>query len=216
MKSKKEDFESPLCKEFWVEEFKKMRFGATRPSELEFLLFYLFYYANEDFDKSVLDLETNYSLSETKVNKFLLEIEKRYKKDKLTAEKVVQNLAISIFEEKANDKQRVTLGKDEITFIVSDSYKASIVRDELEKKNIPNQYVGNNKKQFKLNKADFIAFFMFYYDNIRFTITENIRNRQESDNEYVKLFEKSKTMPMIISEKLKDVDIVSVLSLILK
>ncbi len=211
MKSTKNDYESPINEQFWENEFSKMRFGSTRPTEMEFLLFYLFYFVNNDFDKSIFDLTNKYSISETKANKFLLEIERRYKKEKLTSEKIINCLAISIFEKNAKTKQRISILQNDVSFTISNNYTASVVRDELEKKEIPNQYTGNNKKIFKLSKADFIAFFMYYYDNIRFSITQNIKNRQETDIAYIKLFDKSKTLPIKVSEKIKDIDIIAVI-----
>ena len=214
MKSNKNDYESPINEKFWENEFSKMRFGSTRPTEMEFLLFYLFYFVNNDFDKSIFDLTNKYSITENKANKFLLEIDKRYKKEKLTSEKIINCLAISIFEKNANTKQRISISQNDVSFTINNNYTASVVRYELEKKEITNQYTGNNKKIFKLSKADFIAFFMYYYDNIRSSITQNIKNRQETDTAYIKLFDKSKTLPIKVSEKIKDVDIIAVIELI--
>ena len=214
MKSNKNDYESPINEKFWENEFSKMRFGSTRPTEMEFLLFYLFYFVNNDFDKSIFDLTNKYSITENKANKFLLEIDKRYKKEKLTSEKIINCLAISIFEKNANTKQRISISQNDVSFTINNNYTASVVRDELEKKEIPNQYTGNNKKIFKLSKADFIAFFMYYYDNIRFSITQNIKNRQETDTAYIKLFDKSKTLPIKVSDKIKDVDIIAAIELV--
>jgi hypothetical protein len=191
-----EGYQKPSI-EMLVEYLSKIPFGSIRPTEMETLLFYVLAYKEEVLEASDFQLAQKYLITETKAARLKVDIAKRFRT--VTAEKLVEQFAVKVFEERS--VQLEIEGKEKINIPIYDAIYLRAFKQVLTENQLPYE-TGNNGNLIKLTVTNFIAVFAKCYPGISSEIKKVVNAHLEAQEDKDALFKQQIPLTKTVKDTL--------------